>query len=107
MFGHSAASGEATGELTPILERAADNLSHVVERCALVLTTLLDPLLILAIDGMPFPIALVELMPIIESRHLGPWFATGRAAASSRSAPPFPRHDLQFMISLRTRRKSK
>jgi general secretion pathway protein F len=70
MLVHLAASGEATGELAPMLERAANNLSREVERRALVLTTLLDPLLILAMGAVVLGIVLAVLMPIIEINQL-------------------------------------
>jgi len=67
---HLAASGEATGELAPMLERAAKNLSREVERRALLLTTLLDPLLILVMGTVVLGIVLAVLMPIIEINQL-------------------------------------
>lgn len=67
---HLAASGEATGELAPMLERAARNLSREVERRALLLTTLLDPLLILFMGAVVLGIVLAVLMPIIEINQL-------------------------------------
>jgi general secretion pathway protein F len=70
MLVHLAASGEATGELAPMLERAANNLSREVERRALALTTLLEPLLILAMGAVVLGIVLAVLMPIIEINQL-------------------------------------
>jgi len=67
---HLAASGEATGELAPMLERAANNLAREVERRALLLTTLLDPLLILVMGAVVLGIVLAVLMPIIEINQL-------------------------------------
>ena len=67
---HLAASGEATGELAVMLERAAKNLSREVERRAVALTTLLEPLLILAMGAMVLGIVLAVLMPIIEINQL-------------------------------------
>lgn len=67
---HLAASGEATGELASMLERAANNLSREVERRVLLLTTLLDPLLILAMGAVVLGIVLAVLMPIIEINQL-------------------------------------
>jgi len=67
---HLAASGEATGELAPMLERAAKNLAREVERRALLLTTLLDPLLILTMGAVVIGIVLAVLMPIIEINQL-------------------------------------
>jgi general secretion pathway protein F len=67
---HLAASGETTGQLAPMLERAATNLSREVERRALALSTLLEPLLILAMGAVVLGIVLAVLMPIIEINQL-------------------------------------
>jgi len=67
---HLASSGEATGALAPMLERAAKNLAREVERRALLLTTLLDPLLILTMGAVVLGIVLAVLMPIIEINQL-------------------------------------
>src|SRR6267378_1312928 len=67
---HLAASGEATGQLAPMLERAATNLSREAERRALALSTLLEPLLILAMGAIVLGIVLAVLMPIIEINQL-------------------------------------
>ena len=53
-----------------MLERAANNLSREVERRALLLTTLLEPLLILAMGAVVLGIVLAVLMPIIEINQL-------------------------------------
>lgn len=67
---HLAASGESTGQLSTQLERAATNLSREAERRALALSTLLEPLLILAMGGIVLSIVLAVLMPIIEINQL-------------------------------------
>ncbi|SRR6266571_803477 len=67
---HLVASGEATGELAATLERAAKNLAHEVERRALMLTTLLEPLLVVAMGAVVLAIVLAVLMPIIEINQL-------------------------------------
>ena len=67
---HLAASGESTGQLSTQLERAAANLSREAERRALALSTLLEPLLILAMGGIVLGIVLAVLMPIIEINQL-------------------------------------
>jgi general secretion pathway protein F len=67
---HLAASGEATGELAPMLSRAAGNLSREVERRAVVLSTLLEPALILLMGAVVLGIVLAVLMPIIEINQL-------------------------------------
>jgi len=67
---HLAASGEATGKLDSMLERAAANLSVEAERRALALSTLLEPLIILAMGAVVLGIVLAVLMPIIEINQL-------------------------------------
>lgn len=67
---HLAASGEATGKLDSMLDRAATNLSVEAERRALALSTLLEPLLILAMGAVVLGIVLAVLMPIIEINQL-------------------------------------
>jgi general secretion pathway protein F len=67
---HLAASGEATGELAPLLARAATNLSREAERRAMALSTLLEPLLILTMGAVVLGIVLAVLMPIIEINQL-------------------------------------
>jgi general secretion pathway protein F len=53
-----------------MLDRAAENLAREVERRALLLTTLLDPLLILAMGALVLGIVLAVLMPIMEINQL-------------------------------------
>ena len=67
---HLAASGEATGELAAMLERAGANLSREVERRVLLLSTLLEPLLVLAMGAVVLAIVLAVLLPIIEINQL-------------------------------------
>jgi len=67
---HLAAAGEATGQLAEMLGRAATNLSREVERRALVLSTLLEPLLVLAMGAVVLGIVLAVLLPIIEINQL-------------------------------------
>src|SRR5262245_57225437 len=67
---HLAASGEATGQLATMLERAANILAREVERRAVLLTTLLEPLLVLAMGAVVLAIVLAVLMPIMEINQL-------------------------------------
>ena len=67
---HMTASGEATGELPEMLERAAETLSQEVERKTLTMTTLLEPMLILIMGGIVLMIVLAVLLPIIEINQL-------------------------------------
>jgi len=67
---HLIASGEKTGTLPELLERAAQTLSREVERRAMALTALLEPLMILLMGGFVLLIVLAVLMPIIEINQL-------------------------------------
>ncbi|HEY0877665.1 MAG TPA: type II secretion system inner membrane protein GspF [Zeimonas sp.] len=67
---HMIASGEATGELPQMLERTAATLSQETERRTLTLTSLLEPLLILAMGAIVLVIVLAVLLPIIEINDL-------------------------------------
>ncbi|HRL21188.1 MAG TPA: type II secretion system F family protein, partial [Alcaligenes sp.] len=64
------ASGEKTGELAPMLDRAATTLSAELERRALTLTALLEPLMILLMGGLVLMIVLAVMLPIIEMNQL-------------------------------------
>jgi general secretion pathway protein F len=70
MLIHLIASGEATGELARMLDRAAAIQAREVERRLLMLTTLLEPLLILAMGAMVLGIVLAVLLPIIDINQL-------------------------------------
>jgi general secretion pathway protein F len=67
---HMIASGEATGELAEMLDRAARTLSLEVERRTLTLTSLLEPMLVLIMGGVVLIIVLAVLLPIIEINQL-------------------------------------
>lgn len=58
--------GEQTGELPKMLARAAAQLSGEVQRRAMALATLLEPLLIVAMGGVVMLIVLAVLLPIIQ-----------------------------------------
>ena len=58
--------GEQTGQLPVMLQRAATQLSSEVQRRAMALATVLEPLLIVAMGGMVMLIVLAVLMPIME-----------------------------------------
>jgi general secretion pathway protein F len=58
--------GEQTGTLPNMLQRAADQLSEEVQRRALQLATVLEPLLIVGMGGLVMLIVLAVLMPIME-----------------------------------------
>ena len=58
--------GEQTGRLPPMLARAADQLGAEVQRRALALATVLEPLLIVAMGAIVMLIVLAVLLPIIQ-----------------------------------------
>jgi general secretion pathway protein F len=58
--------GEQTGTLPNMLQRAADQLSEEVQRRALQLATVLEPLLIVVMGGMVMLIVLAVMLPIIQ-----------------------------------------
>jgi general secretion pathway protein F len=58
--------GEQTGTLPMMLQRAAAQLSQEVQRRALQLVTVLEPLLIVAMGGLVMLIVLAVMLPIIQ-----------------------------------------
>jgi general secretion pathway protein F len=62
--------GEQTGQLPVMLGRAADQLSAEVQRRAMHLATILEPLLIVGMGGVVMLIVLAVLMPIIQLNQL-------------------------------------
>ena len=58
--------GEQTGQLPRMLDRAAKQLAAEVQRRAMQLATILEPLLIVAMGGIVMLIVLAVLMPIIQ-----------------------------------------
>ena len=62
--------GEQTGQLPLMLQRAAKQLSTEVQRRALSLATMLEPLLIVAMGVVVMLIVLAVLLPIIQLNQL-------------------------------------
>jgi general secretion pathway protein F len=62
--------GEQTGTLAVMLLRAATQLSTEVQRRAMQLATILEPLLIVAMGGVVMLIVLAVLLPIIQLNQL-------------------------------------
>jgi len=58
--------GEQTGQLPTMLQRAANQLGAEVQRRAMQLATILEPLLIVAMGGVVMMIVLAVLLPIIQ-----------------------------------------
>lgn len=58
--------GEQTGTLPAMLQRAAEQLSEDVQRRALQLATVLEPLLIVTMGGLVMLIVLAVMLPIIQ-----------------------------------------
>jgi general secretion pathway protein F len=63
-------SGEATGRLAEMLDRAAQSESDELERKTVLFTSLLEPLLILLMGGLVMMIVLAILMPVINLNQL-------------------------------------
>lgn len=66
MLIHFIASGESTGKLPEMLDRAATAQAAEVERKTMALTTLLEPLLVVGMGIVVLLIVLAVLLPIIE-----------------------------------------
>lgn len=64
------ASGEATGQLEQMLERAAMNQERELETTMAMLMGLLEPLLIVAMGGVVLIIVLAILLPILDMNQL-------------------------------------
>lgn len=67
---HLIASGETSGKLDVMLDRAADQQEQEVGNYTSVLTALLEPVLILTMGGVVLLIVLAILMPIIEMNQM-------------------------------------
>jgi general secretion pathway protein F len=67
---HLVASGEASGRLAQMLERAARLEAQALERRLAVFVTLLEPAMILMMGGFVLMIVLAILLPIIEINQL-------------------------------------
>jgi general secretion pathway protein F len=70
MLIHMIRAGEATGELPAMLERASSAQEQDLERRAMTIAGLLEPMLILAMGVVVLLIVLAVLMPIIEINQL-------------------------------------
>ena len=67
---HLVASGEVSGKLQQMLERAAHLETQALERRLTVFLTLIEPLMILVMGGIVLLIVLAILLPIIEINQL-------------------------------------
>lgn len=70
MLIHMIRAGESTGELPAMLQRAAQAQENDLERRAMTMASLLEPVLILAMGVVVLLIVLAVLMPIIEINQL-------------------------------------
>jgi general secretion pathway protein F len=61
-----ASLGEQTGQLPQMLQHAADHLSEEVQRRAMQLATVLEPLLIVTMGAVVMLIVLAVMLPIIQ-----------------------------------------
>ena len=71
---HLTASGEATGRLDHMLERAAQTLSRDIERRAMGMTALLEPLMIVVMGA----VVLVIVMAVLALGAAGTTWGLGR-----------------------------
>jgi general secretion pathway protein F len=67
---HLVASGEVSGKLEQMLQRAAELETQALERRLAVFLTLLEPVMILVMGGVVLMIVLAILLPIIEINQL-------------------------------------
>ena len=67
---HLVASGETSGKLERMLERAAQLETRALERRLAVFLTLLEPLMILLMGGVVLLIVLAILLPIMQINQL-------------------------------------
>ena len=70
LFTHLLASGELSGKLRQMLERAAQLETQALERRLAVILALLEPVMILVMGGVVLLIVLAILLPIIEINQL-------------------------------------
>ncbi len=70
MLVHMIASGESSGRLVHMLERAAEQQGREMENRVMGLTSLLEPLLIVVMGGVVLVIVLAILLPIFEMNQL-------------------------------------
>ncbi|MEE4245251.1 MAG: type II secretion system inner membrane protein GspF, partial [Kangiellaceae bacterium] len=70
MMLHMIGSGEASGELDKMLEKAANNQERQFESLMTVITTAMGPLMILIMGGFVLTIVLAILMPIFSMNQL-------------------------------------
>ena len=70
MVAGSIASGESTGNLAAMLERAAALQQSELENRTAVLTALLEPLLLLAMGGFVLLIVMAVMQPIIDMNQM-------------------------------------
>lgn len=70
MMVHLISSGEASGQLAPLLKRAADQQAKELENWVATLTSLLEPFMILTMGVVVLIIVLAILLPIFEMNQL-------------------------------------
>ena len=68
---HMTASGESSGRLEPMLERAADYLEREFSTFTGVMLSLLEPAIIVLMGGLVALIVLSILLPILRINTLG------------------------------------
>jgi general secretion pathway protein F len=67
---HLIASGEKSGQLAPMMERAAAHMDNEVKRIIDTMLILLEPLVIILMGGVVLFIVLSTLLPIFSMEQL-------------------------------------
>ena len=70
MMLHMIASGESSGELDRMLEKAADNQDRLFDNLVSMVTSLIGPVMILIMGGFVLTIVLAILLPIFQMNDL-------------------------------------
>ena len=70
LFVHLVASGEASGQLPALLERASAQQEREVERRLAWLTGLIEPVMIVLLGGIVLVLVLAVMLPIVSMNQL-------------------------------------
>ena len=64
------ASGEASGQLSAMLNKAADNQEHTLDNLTRKILSVFEPLMVLVMGGIVLLIVLAILLPIFEMNQM-------------------------------------
>ena len=67
---HLVASGETSGRLAQMLDRAADQLDTQLQRSISVALSLIEPLMMLVMGGLVLVIVMAILLPIFDMNQM-------------------------------------